>query len=160
MDDRVLHIPQKRQHYWSLTIWLFRPPSANRADKLVLLTIVMWGYIYLKLCNCLKIKTFNMSRVDMPKPQPINQSITIWAMRQVLHSLGKTDCILCRGKTKCLPPKKKRVVVSMGLNCIWWWDSSSGDLGNMEYLFIVIISRSALIWSRRWTLLGFHLLVR
>ena len=27
-------------------------------------------------------------------------------------------------------------------NCFWWWDSSSGELINVEYPFIAIISRS------------------
>ena len=31
-------------------------------------------------------------------------------------------------------------VLSMKLNCIWWWGSSSGDLVSVEYLFIAISS--------------------
>ena len=31
------------------------------------------------------------------------------------------------------------------LNCIWWWGSSPEALGNVEYPFIAITSRSTLI---------------
>ena len=34
-------------------------------------------------------------------------------------------------------PTSKRGVLNMTLNCIWWWGSSSKDLGSVEYLFIV-----------------------
>ena len=39
--------------------------------------------------------------------------------------------------------------LSMTLNCIWWWSPHSGDLGHMEYPFIIITSRS-LLWSHLW----------
>ena len=39
--------------------------------------------------------------------------------------------LLLRGKTS-----SKRGVLSMTLNCIWWWDYSSGVLGMMEYPLI------------------------
>ena len=29
-------------------------------------------------------------------------------------------------------------VLSMTLNCIWWWDSSFGALGNVKFPFIAI----------------------
>ena len=45
-----------------------------------------------------------------------------------------------------LPPTQKGVL-AMTLNCIWWWRSSSGDLGTMEYPFIAITLRSNLTWS-------------
>ena len=33
------------------------------------------------------------------------------------------------------------------LNCIWWWGSSSVDLGSVEYLLITITPKSTLSWS-------------
>ena len=38
-------------------------------------------------------------------------------------------------------------VLIMTQNCIWWWGSSLGALGNMKYLFIAITPRSTLTWS-------------
>ena len=35
-------------------------------------------------------------------------------------------------------------VLSMTLNCIWWWNPPSGDLGRVEYVFIAITYRSTL----------------
>ena len=39
---------------------------------------------------------------------------------------------------------QKRDVQNMILNCIWWWGSSSGDLGNVEYTFIANATRSTM----------------
>ena len=36
-------------------------------------------------------------------------------------------------------------VLDMTLNCIWWWSSIPGALGNVEYLFIAITPRYTLI---------------
>ena len=44
-----------------------------------------------------------------------------------------------KGKTYLL---QKKLVLSMTLNCIWWWGSSSVALGSVEYLYIVMTSRS------------------
>ena len=33
----------------------------------------------------------------------------------------------------------------MTLNCIWWWNSSPGDLEYVEYNFIAITSKSTLL---------------
>ena len=38
-------------------------------------------------------------------------------------------------------------VIGMTLNCIWWWSSSLGDWGSVEYTFIAITSRSTLTHS-------------
>ena len=43
-----------------------------------------------------------------------------------------------------LPPEKKGSVLSMTLNCIWWFGSSSGALGSVEYIFISITPRPTL----------------
>ena len=48
---------------------------------------------------------------------------------------------LCRGVK---PPHPPTIVLCMILNCIWWWGSSSGALGNVEYLFIAITPKSTL----------------
>ena len=37
-------------------------------------------------------------------------------------------------------------VLDMILNCIWWWGSSLGALGNVEYLFIAITPWFTLTW--------------
>ena len=52
--------------------------------------------------------------------------------------------LLQKGKT---PPLKKRSALSVTLNYIWWWGSSSRDLESTEYLFIAIISRFTLMQS-------------
>ena len=36
------------------------------------------------------------------------------------------------------------VALDMTLNCIWWWESCPGVLGNVEYSFIAITHRSSL----------------
>ena len=46
------------------------------------------------------------------------------------------------------------IILNMSLKLIWWWDSAPGDLGNVEYSFIVINPRSTL------TLLGSHLWIK
>ena len=38
-------------------------------------------------------------------------------------------------------------VLVMTLNCICWWGSGPGALGNMEYSFIAITPRTTLTWS-------------
>ena len=43
---------------------------------------------------------------------------------------------------RCRPQKKKKSVLDMTLNCIWWWGSSSGNFRNEEYPFIAITPRS------------------
>ena len=42
---------------------------------------------------------------------------------------------------------QKRGVLSMTLNCIWWWGSSFEDLERVKYRFIAITPRSTLIYS-------------
>ena len=42
-----------------------------------------------------------------------------------------------------------RSVSAMKPNCIWWWGSSSGDLGSIEYPFIAITARFTQILSNR-----------
>ena len=54
---------------------------------------------------------------------------------------------LLRGKTSPLSPIK-RGVLDIILNCIGWWDSSSGDLRNVKYTLIAITLRFSLARSR------------
>ena len=41
----------------------------------------------------------------------------------------------------------KRGILSMTLNCIWWWGSTSGNLESVKYPFITITSRFTLTQS-------------
>ena len=62
----------------------------------------------------------------------------IKATKEIRWGLEYTEHILCR---QIRLPHKRHVLV-MTLNCIWWWGSSSRDLGSMEYFFIPIVSWS------------------
>ena len=42
----------------------------------------------------------------------------------------------------CFPDKL--CILSVELNIVWWWDSRSEDLMNVEYLFIAIIHKPTL----------------
>ena len=46
------------------------------------------------------------------------------------------------------PTKKKEGVLDIILDCIWWWGSSSGDLGSVVYHFLAITPRYAS--DREW----------
>ena len=46
------------------------------------------------------------------------------------------NCIPCRVVRHLLPPRTKKVL-SMTLNCIWLWRSSSGTLWSVEYSFAI-----------------------
>ena len=48
--------------------------------------------------------------------------------------------------SKSSSPNKKKTqrILSMALNCIYWWDSSFVDLGSVGYPFLEITSRSTL----------------
>ena len=58
-----------------------------------------------------------------------------------LQSIKSTGCISCR---RVKPPQKEVPWVS---HCIWWWNSSYGGMGNVEYYFIAITPRFTLTWS-------------
>ena len=62
-----------------------------------------------------------------------------------LQGLEYAYCISCKWD-KTFPPLKKGVL-SMILNCNWWWGSSSGVLRNVKYSFLAITSCSTLSWS-------------
>ena len=54
-----------------------------------------------------------------------------------------TDCILCSG----VRPSPIGGVLSMSLNCIWWWGFLFGNLGSMECPFNIITPWSTLSCS-------------
>ena len=54
------------------------------------------------------------------------------------QDLEYTKCVLCRGVISPPHTLKKRDVLGMTLNCIWWWGSRSWDLQSVEFLFIAI----------------------
>ena len=56
--------------------------------------------------------------------------------------LERTNCIQSRGRT---PPPI--CVLDMTLNFIWWWSSSSRDLGSVKHFFIAFILWSNLTWN-------------
>ena len=60
-----------------------------------------------------------------------------------LPVLEYADVIPFKVLKRLLLPEKKRVVLSMTLNCNWWWGSSSGNLGNVEYPLPLV---SDLLW--------------
>ena len=56
-----------------------------------------------------------------------------------------SNSALARSGSACLNSiyvSNSTSVLCMILNCIWWWGSNSGALGNVEYLFIAIAPRS------------------
>ena len=53
----------------------------------------------------------------------------------------------------------KSFLFNRTLNYIWWWDFISGDLGCVEYAFIIITSEFNLTQSGKY-LLGSHLSVQ
>ena len=60
---------------------------------------------------------------------------------QLAGTVQYTDCIFADGYEL----RALMSVLGMTLNCIWWLGSSTGNLGNLEYCFIAITSRSPLI---------------
>ena len=75
-----------------------------------------------------------------------DKSSSFW-LRDELASFAASSTLLARLRIHSLRPMqksktspKKFCVLDMTLNCIWWWDSSSGDLGSMEYPYIIITS--------------------
>ena len=61
------------------------------------------------------------------------------------QSLEYTNCIpLQRSKNPTPPPRKKGSII---LNWIWLWDSSSGNLRIVEYLFIALLTLPAKVLS-------------
>ena len=55
----------------------------------------------------------------------------LFSFRLIVGDIRYTDFILCRVvRTRC----KRRYVLGMTLNCIWWWDSCFVTLGNVPLL--------------------------
>ena len=91
------------------------------------LEIIFSHYLFLSICVSFYCLIFSFSDCLHPCRQ----------------GLEYVDCILCRGD-----PRKGRVF-SMTLSCIWWSNSSSKDLRNVEYSFTAITPRSTLTRSGR-----------
>ena len=45
------------------------------------------------------------------------------------------DCTPYKG----IRPSPKMCVLGMTLNCIWWWGSTTGDLGSVEYVSLPLL---------------------
>ena len=58
-----------------------------------------------------------------------------------MNNFLQAGCILCEGLR---PPPKKKGVLVITLNCLWWWYSNSVDLRSVKYPFIAITPRSTL----------------
>ena len=58
----------------------------------------------------------------------------------------KTYNILTVSPVEKTSPAKKKGVLGMILNCIWWWEFNSRALQNVMFPFIVIIPMSTLTW--------------
>ena len=59
-------------------------------------------------------------RVSLPCSSPLQVTFSLCEW-----DLEYSECILWRGVSP--PPTKKASVLSMRLNCIWWWGSSSRE---------------------------------
>ena len=58
--------------------------------------------------------------------------------------------------SKKVPPLQKRSILSMTINFIWWWSSSSGALERVKYSSVAINPSLALTWSdSTYRLIGF-----
>ena len=122
-----------------------RSDSKGKFWKVNLLTVAYESFKFFKsffffpskrvqCCNLLSYQWKACPRITQNCAKQMH-SIKLFELR--IHLLYT----LRREATPLLPKKESPGMI---LNWIWWWCSSSGDLGSVEYSFITMTSRSTL----------------
>ena len=83
-------------------------------------------------------------------PAPAREHLRSYCT-ELTHALSRKVLGLTKPKGKIYKRKSlgHYITLLMTLKFIWWWDSSSGDLGNVAYPFIAFTPKSALTLSNR-----------
>ena len=89
---------------------------------------------------------YSIYLVNTQEFSPILKSLVLF-VTQVSFTPGRWIRSLCPPPGRGVRHSSKVGFLCMTLNCIWWWGSSSADLGSVLYLFIEITPRSTLTWS-------------
>ena len=107
--------------------------------------LIVYSKIECSLKCCVKrLKRWNKLTEKWFAKLLLFSPLIIWIPCQ--KGLNYADCIpLAEGQVP--PPPPRRDLLAMTLNCIWWWGSSPGYLGNVKYPFIAITLRFNLTWN-------------
>ena len=156
---------------------MWRSPLENVAYELDLTSPACFVCIYIYIYKCINKSPLNDSFFKCSTPITLHELPAIFMQESIIFrtkfccGLMSRYCIwltyyFC--PTQCAPfqwgweyadcisstevrtlrtPLKKIGVLSITLNCIWWWGSNSGNVEKFENSLIVITPKSTLPWN-------------